>query len=139
MVNFQSAPTDKDTAITKATERFIYYRSKTLNHEKIFSISATELRDAFLISIQQQVDNLQLSVGRQGAIKTFTKHYLRFVTPAVKIQNIDPKLFRTYLAFRRKSKSDILVTVCNGQVKQDTLLSRLFIKFPLILNRGLIA
>ena len=27
------------------------------------------------------------------------------------IQNIDPKLFRTYLAFRRKSKSDILVTV----------------------------
>ena len=28
---------------------------------------------------------------------------------------------------------------CNGQVKQDTLLSRLFIKFPLILNRGLIA
>ena len=102
---------DKDTAITKATERFIYYRSKTLNHEKIFSISATELRDAFLISIQQQVDNLQLSVGRQGAIKTFTKHYLRFLTPAVKIQNIDPKLFRTYLAFRRKSKSDILVTV----------------------------
>lgn len=28
---------------------------------------------------------------------------------------------------------------CNRQVKQDTLLSRLFIKFPLILNRGLIA
>ena len=27
---------------------------------------------------------------------------------------------------------------CNGQVKQDTLLSRLFIKFPLILDRGLI-
>ena len=25
---------DKDTAITKATERFIYYRSKTLNHER---------------------------------------------------------------------------------------------------------
>ena len=31
------------------------------------------------------------------------------------------------------------VDICNGQVKQDTLLSRLFIKFPLILNRGLIA
>ena len=30
-------------------------------------------------------------------------------------------------------------TNCNGQVKQDTLLSRLFIKFPLILDRGLIA
>ena len=27
---------------------------------------------------------------------------------------------------------------CNGQVKQDTLLSRLFIKFPFILNRRLI-
>ena len=36
---------DKDTAITKATERFIYCCSKSLNHEKIFSISATELRD----------------------------------------------------------------------------------------------
>ena len=57
------------------------------------------------------MDNLQLSVGRQGAIKTFTKHYLRFVTPAVKIQNIDPKLFRHYLSFRRKSRPDILVTV----------------------------
>jgi hypothetical protein len=28
---------------------------------------------------------------------------------------------------------------CNGQVKQDTLLSRLFIKFSLLLGRGLIA
>ena len=35
--------------------------------------------------------------------------------------------------------SPVLVKECNGQVKQDTLLSRLFIKFPLILNRGLIA
>ncbi len=34
---------------------------------------------------------------------------------------------------------DEAVEICNGQVKQDTLLSRLFIKFPLILNRGLIA
>ena len=36
---------DKETAITKATERFIYCCSKSLNHEKIFSIPAAELRD----------------------------------------------------------------------------------------------
>ena len=35
--------------------------------------------------------------------------------------------------------SFIQILYCNGQVKQDTLLSRLFIKFPLILNRGLCA
>ena len=34
---------------------------------------------------------------------------------------------------------DEVLDKCNGQVKQDTLLNRLFIKFPLILNRGLIA
>ena len=33
----------------------------------------------------------------------------------------------------------LIIKLCNGQVKQDTLLSRLFIKFPLILDRGLIA
>ena len=38
-----------------------------------------------------------------------------------------------------KSTYDWTGVYCNGQVKQDTLLSRLFIKFPLILNRGLIA
>ena len=37
------------------------------------------------------------------------------------------------------SLKENVANVCNGQVKQDTLLSRLFIKFPLILNRGLIA
>jgi integrase len=102
---------DKESAINKAQERFVYYRSRILKNEKVFSISATELRDAFLIHIQNQVDNQQLSKGRQVNIKTFTKHYLKFVSAHSKIQNIPPKFFRDYLAFRRKSKSDILVTV----------------------------
>ena len=42
--------------------------------------------------------------------------------------------------FKGGLEADVTVLkLCNGQVKQDTLLSRLFIKFPLILNRGLIA
>lgn len=102
---------DKESAVNKATERFIYYRSRILKNEKVFSITSSELRDDFLIYIQNQVDNQQLSKGRQSNIKTFTKHYLKFVNEKSKIQNIPPKFFRDYLTFRRTSKSDILVSV----------------------------
>lgn len=102
---------DKESAVNKATERFIYYRSRILKNEKVFSITSSELRDDFLIHIQNQVDNQQLSKGRQGNIKTFTKHYLKFVNEKSKIQNIPPKFFRDYLTFRRTSKPDILVSV----------------------------
>ena len=102
---------DKESAVNKATERFIYYRSRILKNEKVFSITSSELRDDFLIYIQNQFDNQQLSKGRQSNIKTFTKHYLKFVNEKSKIQNIPPKFFRDYLTFRRTSKPDILVSV----------------------------
>ena len=103
--------TDKEIAIRKAEEGYVYYRARVQNNEKIFSITSSELRDLFLVHIQKMVDNKQLSLGRQTNIKTFTKHYLDFVGKTTKIQNIDPKFFRDYLSFRRKSKSDIQVTV----------------------------
>lgn len=102
---------DKETASKRAEEEFIHYRSRVNNNEKIFSITASELRDTFLKHINNQVQQKQLSVGRESVIKTFTKHYLDFVGKNTKIQNIDPKLFRNYLSFRRKSKSDILAGV----------------------------
>lgn len=102
---------DKESAINKAEERFIYFRSRVQKNEKIFSITANQLRDLFLEHIEEQVKNRQLSKGRQSNIKVFTKHYLDFVGKTAKIQNIDPKKFREYLAFRRQSKSDILSTV----------------------------
>ena len=68
---------DKESAVNKATERFIYYRSRILKNEKVFSITSSELRDDFLIYIQNQVDNQQLSKGRQSNIKTFTKQKIQ--------------------------------------------------------------
>jgi integrase len=95
----------------KAEERFIFYRAKIINDEKIFSITAEELREKFLKHIDEQVKLKQLSPGRASNIKTYTKHYLDFVGRTTKIQNIDRKKFREYLSFRRGKKVDILATV----------------------------
>jgi integrase len=103
--------TDKDQAILKAEDRYVYFRAKIKENEKVFSVTADELRNAFLKHIAEQVKQNQLSEGRQANIKTYTKHYLAFVGKTSRIQNIDRKKFREYLAFRRTKKSDILATV----------------------------
>jgi integrase len=103
--------TDKDQAILKAEDRYVHYRGKIQKKEKIFSLTADELRNAFLKYIAEQVKLNQLSSGRQANIRTFTKHYLAFVGKTSRIQNIDRKNFREYLAFRRAKKTDILATV----------------------------
>lgn len=103
--------TDRQHAIEKATEEFVKYRSRVQNDEKIFSITAFELRELFLKHIHEQVRLNQLSIGRETNIKTFTKHYLEFVGKNTRIQNIPTKQFREYLSHRRSKKSDILSSV----------------------------
>ena len=102
---------DRERAKELAEQRYIEYRSKVQRNEKIFSITADELRTRFLEHIAKQVSIGQLSEGRERNIKTFTKHYVEFVGRSSKIQNIDPKQFREYLSYRRGKKADILATV----------------------------
>ena len=102
---------DIELAQKHAQDRFIFYRARLQKHEKIFSISASELREQFLAHVKEKVEQRQISSGRESNIKTHTKHYLEFVGKISKIQNIDAKKFKEYLSFRRKSKSDILATV----------------------------
>ena len=89
---------DREIAMKKAEERYIFYRAKILQNEKIFSITLDELRNRYLKHIQSQVDSRQLSKGRQTNVKTFTKHCLEFLGKNTKIQNIPMKKFREYLA-----------------------------------------
>ena len=102
---------DKEIASKRAEDEFIFYRSKMLTGEKLFSLTADELREKYLKHIEQQVKEKQLSLGRQGNIKTFTKHYLEFVGKNTKIQNIDKKEFQKYRSFRQSQKSDIRMGV----------------------------
>ena len=67
---------DKTQAIQLAQKEFIRYQAKLLNGEKLFSLTADELRTKYLAHIQKEVDGNQLSKGRQTNVKTFTKHYL---------------------------------------------------------------
>lgn len=106
---------DREIAMKKAEERFIFFRAKILQNEKIFSITLDELRNRYLDYIQQQVEARQLSKGRAGNIKTFTKHCLAFLGKNTKIQNVPAKKFREYLAYRQKCKSDILLTVVRNE------------------------
>jgi integrase len=102
---------DKEIATKRAEDEFIFYRSKMLTGEKIFSLTADELREKYLKHIEQQVKENQLSLGRQGNIKTFTKHYIEFVGKNTKILNIDKKEFQKYRSFRQSQKSDIRMGV----------------------------
>ena len=106
---------DKEIAIRKAEDRFIFYRAKIQQNEKIFSITLEELRNKFLEHIDGQVTSRQLSPGRARNIKTFTKHGQDFLGRTTKIQNIPEKKFREYLPFRRTKKEDILATVVRNE------------------------
>ncbi len=102
---------DEREAIREAEKRYINYRAKIQSGEKVFSVTATEMRDRFLAHIEKMVEARQMSKGRASNIATYTKHYLDFIGRATKVQNVDRRKFRDYLAFRRSKKTDILATV----------------------------
>ena len=102
---------DQATAARLAEERYISIKAKIQMGERVFSLKAFEIRDKFMAHIDDQVTARQLSAGRARNVATYTKHYLDFVGKNTMVQNIEEKMFRTYLAFRRSKKTDILATV----------------------------
>ncbi len=106
---------DKEIAIASAQKEFIFYQAKIMNGEKLFSITANELRNKYLEYIEKQVKEKQLSIGRQTNIKTYTKHYLNFVGKNTKILNIDKKEFQKYRSYRQSKKSDIRMSVVQNE------------------------
>jgi hypothetical protein len=102
---------DRETAMKIAENDYIFYRAKTLSGEKLFSLTAEELRDKYLEFIDKLVESNQLSKGRKTNIKTFTKTYLEFVGKQTRIQNIPKEKFEEYIFFRQKKKKDITMTV----------------------------
>ena len=106
---------DKEIAIASAQKEFIFYQAKIMNGEKLFSITANELRNKYLEYIDKQVKEKQLSIGRQTNIKTYTKHYLNFVGKNTKILNIDKKEFQKYRSYRQSKKSDIRMSVVQNE------------------------
>ena len=101
---------DKQLALTIAENEYIRYRAKILSGEKIFSISAEELRTRYLESVEELVTAGQISEGRGRNIKTYTKHWMEFVGKATRIQSIDKKFFQGYRAYRQKKVKDITMT-----------------------------
>lgn len=106
---------DKEIAIASAQKEFIFYQAKIMNGEKLFSLTANELRNKYLEHIEKQVKEKQLSIGRQTNIKTYTKHYLNFVGKNTKILNIDKKEFQKYRSYRQSKKSDIRMSVVQNE------------------------
>lgn len=102
---------DKQVAISLAQKEFIFYQSKIIQGEKLFSLTAEELVEKYLIYINDLVEEEQLSKGRASNIKTFTKHYLDFVGKKTKIQAIDRNFFQDYRSHRQADKADITMTV----------------------------
>lgn len=102
---------DREVALKRARDEYISVSAKVLNGEKIFSISAKDLRDQYLDYIASLVKENQISKGRAGNIKTFTKHYMEFVGSTTKIQNINASQFQDYRSFRQKKVPGITMTV----------------------------
>ena len=106
---------DKTQAIQLAQKEFIRYQAKLLNGEKLFSLTADELRTKYLEHIQKEVDGNQLSKGRQTNVKTFTKHYLEFVGKNARIQSIEKRFFIGYREFRQSRLKTITMTVVQNE------------------------
>ena len=106
---------DKEIAIGIAQREFIFYQSKILQGEKVFSLTANEFRNKYLEYIEKQVEENQISSGRRSNIKTYTKHYLDFVGVKTKILNIDNKQFQKYRSYRQSKKSDINMNVVQNE------------------------
>ena len=102
---------DKDAALKIARNEYIKFAAKIQSGEKVFSLSAGDFRERYLEYVQTLVRDNQISKGRAGNIKTYTKHYMDFVGSTTKIQNIPPKKFQEYRAFRQKKLSTITMTV----------------------------
>ena len=79
---------DKLIAIESAKAEYIQYKARLLNGEKLFSLTAEDLRNKYLEHVAELVEGNQISAGRQTNIKTYTKHYQDFVGKEAKIQNI---------------------------------------------------
>ena len=106
---------DKEIAINLAEDLFIEARTKQRVGEKLFSMTAKELRSKYIDYIKERVEGGQLSEGRFTNIKTFTKHYLRFVGENSKIQNISEDYFEGYRAFRQSEIAKITMTVVQNE------------------------
>ena len=106
---------DKEIAINLAEDLFIEARTKQRSGEKLFSMTAKELRSKYLEYIKERVEGGQLSEGRFTNIKTFTKHYSRFVGENSKIQNISEDFFEGYRAFRQSELATITMTVVQNE------------------------
>jgi len=102
---------DKTEATEEAKRRFLNYNHLIKNGQKIFSVTTNELRQKYLVHIDELVKSNQLSSGRRTNVKTFTKHYIEFIGKDKKIANIDRKEFQGYRAHRQNDKSDIKMSV----------------------------
>ena len=102
---------DKDAALKLARNEYIKFSAKIQSGEKVFSLSAEDFRDRYIEYVKTLVADDQISKGRAGNIRTYTKHYMDFVGSTTKIQNIPHKKFQEYRAFRQKKLSTITMTV----------------------------
>lgn len=113
---------DFQLASEKAEKDFIGFQAKVQQGEKIFSFSASELVEMFLVHLKERfVDTDQLSQGRYSNVKIHLKHYLDFIHKCFKrdepVQNIKRDCFRDYVVFRRKENRDMnLGTIRNEQI-----------------------
>lgn len=102
---------DKDLAMDRAREHCFAVWGKVQSGQKVFSITAEQLRDRYLDYIRELVTAGQMSAGRERNIKTFTRHYMNFVEPHTTIQNIPERKFNEYRSYRQSTRSDIKMTV----------------------------
>ena len=109
---------DYQLALEKAERDFIGFQAKVQQGEKIFSFSASELVEEFLLHLKERfVDTDQLSVGRYQNVKIHLNHYLDFIGLDESVQNIQRDRFRDYVKVRRKECPDMnLGTIRNEQI-----------------------
>ena len=106
---------DKTLAIEEAKRRFLNYHNMVKSGQKIFSLPISELRERYLVHIDELTRARQISKGRQSNIKTYTRRCEEFLGKGTKVANVDRKKFQEYRAFRQKQLKTITMTVVRNE------------------------
>ena len=96
-----------EEAINVAKEYYLETQTKIRNQTPVFPHAAKKLADEFLDHVKKDV-GYTLTAGRLETIKTQVKHWLHFVGPDTKMNNIKKIQYDDYYSHRRSTNPEVV-------------------------------
>ena len=102
--------------------------------QPIFALTARELVERFLESAKQDI-GITRTQGRWETIRSQLSHYLDFVTPHIKITDIDRNIWDGYYRFRRNKSSTVQDVTLRNEASNIRALYKFAIRHEYLTDR----